>query len=107
MKKVLFVLTFIMAALVATAQTQDTTIQVKPTLTVVKTADLPTAITDNVAKEYAGFTIKEATQTKTNNVLTYNVVIINGTTTETLVYDNDGKFVKKLMPPPKIEYPVK
>jgi len=103
MKKVLFVLVFIMAALVVNAQTQATTTQVKDTVTVVKIADLPKTITDNVAKDYAGFTIKDATSTVTNNVLTYDVVIVNGTATETLVYDKDGKFVKKLPPPAKIE----
>jgi curli biogenesis system outer membrane secretion channel CsgG len=103
MKKVLFVLVLIMAALVVNAQTKATTTQVKPTITVVKIADLPKAITDNVAKDYAGFTIKDATCTNTNNVLTYEVVIVKGTTTETLVYDKDGKFVKKLPPPPKIK----
>jgi len=103
MKKVLLVLVLIMAALVVNAQTQATTTQVKDTVIVVKIADLPKAITDNVAKDYAGFTIKDATSTVTNNVLTYDVVIVNGTATETLVYDKDGKFVKKLPPPAKIE----
>jgi hypothetical protein len=104
MKKVLFVLVLIMAAVVVNAQTQATKkTQVKPTVTVVKIADLPQAIKDNVAKDYAGFTIKEATSTNTNDVLTYDVVIVKGTTTETLVYDKDGKFVKKLPPPAKIE----
>jgi len=103
MKKVLFVLVLIMAALVVNAQTQATVTQVKPTITVVKIADLPKAITDNVAKDYVGFTTKDATCTNTNNVLTYDVVIVKGTTTETLVYDKDGKFVKKLPPPPKIK----
>ena len=95
MKKVLFVLVLIMAALVVNAQTTTTT-QVKPTTTVVKIADLPKAITDNIAKDYAGFTIKEASCTNTNNVLTYDVVIVKGTTTHTLVYDKDGKFVKMM-----------
>jgi curli biogenesis system outer membrane secretion channel CsgG len=99
MKKVLFVLVLIMAVLVVNAQTKATTTQAKPTTTVVKIADLPKAITDNVAKDYAGFTIKDATCTNTNNVISYDVVIVKGTTTETLVYDKDGKFVKKLPPP--------
>jgi curli biogenesis system outer membrane secretion channel CsgG len=96
MKKVLFVLVLIMAALVVNAQTKATTTQAKPTVTVVKLADLPKAITDNVAKDYVGFTIKDATCTNTNNVVTYDVVIVKGTTTETLVYDKDGKFIKKV-----------
>jgi len=107
MKKVLFVLVLIMAALVVNAQTQVTTTQVKPTITVVKIADIPKAITDNVAKDYAGFTVKDATSTNTDNVLTYNVVLVKGTETETLVYDKDGKFVKKLPPLPKVEEPIK
>ncbi len=96
MKKVLFGIVLIMAALVVNAQTTATTTQAKPTTTVVKIADLPKAITDNVAKDYAGFTIKDATCTNTNNVLTYDVVIVKGTTTHTLVYDKDGKFVKMM-----------
>jgi hypothetical protein len=93
MKKVLFVLVFMMAALVVNAQTKATTTQAKPTVTVVKIADLPKAITDNVAKDYTGFIIKDATCTNTNNVVTYEVVIGKGTSKETLVYDKDGKFI--------------
>jgi hypothetical protein len=75
-----------MSALIINAQTK----------TVVKTADLPKAITENVAKDYAGFTIKDATKVVANNVVTFDVVVVKGTTTETLVYDKDGKFVKKM-----------
>jgi len=96
MKKLLFFLVLIMAGLVVNSQTKTTTTQVKPTVTVVKIADLSKAITDNVAKDYAGFTIKGATCTNTNNVVTYEVTIVKGTTTETLVYDKDGKFIKKV-----------
>ena len=86
MKKVLFVMVLVMAALVVNAQT---------TRTAVKVADLQKAITDNVAKDYVGFTVKNAVKVTTNNVVTFEVVITKGTTTETLVYDKDGKFVKK------------
>lgn len=48
---------------------------------------------------YAGFTIKEASSMTANNVVTYHVIVAKGSTTETLVYDKDGMFVKKL---PKI-----
>ncbi len=102
MKKVLFVLALFMAVMVVNAQTQATTTQATPAKTVVKIADLPKAITDNVAKDYADFTVKDASSTKTDNVLTYEVVIVNGTETETLVYSEDGKFVKKLPSPPEV-----
>ena len=98
MKKVLFVLVLFMAVLAVNAQTKATTTQAKSTSTVIKIADLPKAITDNVAKDYPGFIIKDATSKNKDNVINYHVDIVKGTTTETLVYDKDGKFVKKLSP---------
>lgn len=92
-----------MSALVINAQTTTktttttaTTTTAKSAPTPVKVADLPKPITDNVAKDYAGFTIKDASSLTTNNVTTYHVVVIKGAKTETLVYDSNGKFLKKL-----------
>src|SRR5450759_3856959 len=85
MKKLLFVLVLVMGALVVNAQR-----------TPVKVADLQKAIIDNVAKDYVGFTIKEATKVVENNVVTFEVVITKGTTQGTLLYDKDGKFLKKV-----------
>ena len=97
MKKVLFVLVLLMSVLVVEAQATKTTVtNAKSTRTTVKVADLQKAITDNIATDYVGFTIKEATSVTANNSVTYHVVIVNGTNTETLVYDKDGKFVKKI-----------
>ena len=64
--------------------------------TPVKVANLQKSITDNVAKDYVGFTIKDATKVVENNVVTYEVVITKGTMQDTLSYDNTGKFLKKL-----------
>ena len=83
-------MTLILAVLVANAQI--TKVQVKA-------ADLPKAVTDNIAKNYAGFTIKEATKVTENKVVTYDVMINKGTMSETLVYDKDGKFLRKMPPP--------
>ena len=97
MKRILFVLVLMMSVVVISAQTSKTsTTTTKSTHTVVKIADLMKPITDNIAKDYAGFTIKEASSVTANNVLTYHVVVVKGTDTETLVYDKDGMFVKKL-----------
>jgi hypothetical protein len=85
MKKLLFVMVLVMGALVVNAQR-----------TPVKVADLQKSITDNIAKDYAGFTIKEATKVVENNVVTFDVVVAKGTMQETLCYDNAGKFLKKL-----------
>lgn len=86
MKKLIFVMVLMMSALIVNAQR-----------TPVKVADLQKSITDNITKDYAGFTIKEATKVVENNVVTYDVVVAKGTTQETLCYDNAGKFLKKWM----------
>jgi predicted Holliday junction resolvase-like endonuclease len=97
MKRVLLVLVLIMAVLEVNAQATKTTVtNAKSTRTTVKVAELQKTITDNIAKDYEGYTIKEATSITANNTVTYDVVIVKGTTTETLVYDKDGTFVKKL-----------
>ena len=86
-----------MSVLIVNAQATKTTVtNAKSTKTTVKVADLQKTITDNIAKDYAGFTIKEATSVTANNSVSYNVVVVKGTETETLVYDKDGMFVKKL-----------
>jgi hypothetical protein len=90
MKKLLFIMTLIMAVLVANAQI---------TKAPVKASDLPKAITENITKNYAGYTIKEATKVTENKVVTYDVMIHKGTEMETLVYDKDGKFLRKMPPP--------
>lgn len=64
--------------------------------TPVKVADLQKPIVDNVAKDWAGYTIKDATKVVANNVTTFEVVIVKGTAQETLCYDKDGKFLKKI-----------
>ncbi len=108
MKKVLIVLVIFMAALTVNAQkdTCSTTNKAKSSVTTlstdkavrtaVKISDLQKAITDNVARDYAGFSIKEATSVSLESVITYEVVIVKGATSETLIYDKDGNFVQKL-----------
>jgi hypothetical protein len=85
MKKLFLIIAMVVAAVSANAQR-----------TPVKVGDLQKPIIDNVTKDYAGFTIKEATKIVTNNVTTYEVEIAKGTTQQTLLYDKDGKFVKKI-----------
>jgi hypothetical protein len=85
MKKMFLIIVMVIAAVSVNAQR-----------TPVKIADLQKAIVDNVTKDYAGFSIKEATKIVTNNVTTYEVAIVKGTTQQTLLYDKDGKFVKKV-----------
>jgi len=97
MKKVLFVLVIMMSVFTVNAQTSETAgTKAKPTHAVVQVADLQKAIKDNIAKDYAGYTIKSASSVTVNNALTYRVVVTKGSSTETLIYDNNGAFVKML-----------
>ena len=89
-----------MAVLVVSAQTTTTT-NAKSSKVSVKVTELQKSITDNVAKDFPGFTIKEAFSVTKGTDVTYEVVITKGTVTETLVYDKEGKFVKKLATMPK------
>ena len=101
MKKVLLVLVLVMAVLAVNAQaTKPTVTKEKPVRAAVLVADLQKTITDNIAKDYVGYTIKEAESVTKNNVVTYHVVVVKDATTMTLVYDKSGAFVKKLSPAP-------
>jgi hypothetical protein len=85
MKKLLLIMVLVMGALAVNAQK-----------TPVKVTDLQKAITDNIAKDYVGFTVKSATKVVEKNVTTFDVVVVKGTTQETLCYDSNGIFLKKM-----------
>lgn len=85
MKKLMLVAVFAFAVLFVNAQTR----------TAVKVADLNKAITENVAKDHAGFTIKDAYKSENKGVVTYEVKVAKGNEESILVYDKDGKFIKK------------
>jgi len=85
MKKLLILAILVLGAMTVNAQR-----------TPVKVADLQKGITDNITKDWAGFTIKDASKVVTNNVTTFEVVVTKGTSQETLCYDSNGKFIKKI-----------
>jgi hypothetical protein len=96
MKKVIFVLMLAMSVVAVNAQMDTTKTKMKSMGTSVSVTSLPKAVTDNIAKEYPGYTVKEATSAMENSAMVYHVVVTKGTATETLVYDKAGKFLKKL-----------
>ena len=85
MKKLMLVAVFAFAVLFVNAQTR----------TEIKVADLNKAIVENVAKDHVGFTIKDAFKSEDKGVVTYEVKVAKGTEENILVYDKDGKFLKK------------
>lgn len=64
--------------------------------TPVKAGDLPKPVSEYLTKSFPGFTVKEAIKEVTNNVTTYEVTAVKGTTQETMIFDNAGKFLKKV-----------
>lgn len=104
MKKSLLVLVLVLSALVVvnaqtTTKTTKTTTKTetsKEQPKVIKVSDLPKAITDNLAKDYPDYAVKQATSLTANDVTSYHVVVMKDNTTKTLVYDSNGKLEKKL-----------
>lgn len=109
MKKLLLILMFLMVIVTIRAQggakdrvtfNVSSSLLSNPVYVNVPAAELPKAITDNVSKEHAGFTIKEAkwdwsTTRVPGNIFIYEVVITDGKKDEVLLYNKDGKFLKK------------
>lgn len=85
MKKLMLVAVFAFAVLFVNAQTR----------TEIKVADLNKAITENVAKDHAGFVIKDAYKCENKGVATIEVKVAKGNEESILVYDKDGKFIRK------------
>jgi hypothetical protein len=71
------------------------------TKTAVKVTDLQKGITDNITKNYAGYTIKDAFKVETNKVITYDVDVVKGAKNMCLSYDNSGKFLNVMEPKAK------
>jgi hypothetical protein len=84
MKKLMFLILAVLITGYAGAQTK----------TALRTADLNKAITDHIAKSYAGFKIAQAYKVETNKVVTYEVIVQKEATKNTLVYNDKGAFLK-------------
>jgi hypothetical protein len=96
MKKLLFVVLIMISGVAVNAQTDKSAEKhSKSTHTTINVSDLKKSITDNIAKNYAGYTIKEAKSVSDSTSLTYHVEVVKGSDKETLIYDKDGKFIKK------------
>lgn len=97
MKKIALILCLFMAVIVVNAQSTPTPLNnSKAVRTEMMVSDLLKPITDNIAKDFAGYTIKDATSVMENSIITYEVVVFKGTVNETLVYDKNGLFLSKI-----------
>jgi hypothetical protein len=64
--------------------------------TPIRIAELKTPITELIIKDYAGFIINQATRIVFKNIITYEIIIVQGTTTDTLIFDQNYFFVRKI-----------
>jgi hypothetical protein len=64
------------------------------TRTQVKTNDLKKEITAYITRNYAGYAIKEAFKVETNKVITYEVIAQKEASKMTLVFNDNGGFLK-------------
>jgi hypothetical protein len=62
----------------------------------VKSADVPKAISDKVAADYAGYTVQKAVKVTKDNQTTYDLIVLKGTDKEKLCYNANGTFIKKV-----------
>ena len=96
MKKTLLLLLLLMTALVVNSQT-NIVIADKYDRTPILISELKAPITDFITRHYAGFIINQATRVVKNNVITYEIIIVQGTTTDTLIYDQNYNIAREIV----------
>jgi hypothetical protein len=87
MKKSVFMM--VIALVLAMAVNAQTRVEVK-------SADVPKAISDKVAADYAGYAVQKAVKVTKNNQTTYDLIVLKGTDKERLSYNANGTFIKKV-----------
>lgn len=95
MKKVIFVLFLLMIGIIVKAQAKIVVAD-KSDRTKIQLADLQDHISAHINRYYVGFIINEAARVVVKNVITYEVIITQGTTTDTLVYDENSNFIRNI-----------
>jgi hypothetical protein len=81
------------------------------TKTEMKPADLSKSAAEYIAKNFTGYTVDKLFKCDNKGTLTTEVMIVKGTEKQALVFDKDGKFLKKesikTEPKPATKPPVK
>jgi len=96
MKKLMFICAILLGAVVMNAQAQTPTAKSSSAPVSIKISDLPKSISENIAKSYIGYTIKEAFSLINAGKTEYKVIISKGNMNDTLLYDANGNFIKKM-----------
>jgi hypothetical protein len=96
MKKIIFILVLFVAAIKTNGQT-TVVIKDKFDRTPIEIADLQNHITTDITRDHPGFIINQATRVVKSNVITYEIIIVQGTTTDTLFYDQNFFLVRGIV----------
>jgi ABC-type uncharacterized transport system fused permease/ATPase subunit len=96
MKKTLLLLFLLMTALVVNSQT-NIVIADKYDRTPILIAELKAPITDFITRHYTGFIINQATRVVKNNTITFEIIIVQGTITDTLIYDQNYNITREIV----------
>jgi hypothetical protein len=96
MKKIIFILVLFVAAIKTNGQT-TVVIKDKFDRTPIEIADLQNHITTDITRDHPGFIINQATRVVKSNVITYEIIIVQGTTTDTLFYDQNFFLVRVIV----------
>jgi len=96
MKKTLLLLFVLMTSLVVNSQTNIVIVD-KYDRTPIIISNLKAPITDFINRHYTGFIINQATRVVKNNVITYEIIIVQGTTTDTLIYDRGYNIIREIV----------
>jgi len=85
MKKLALLMSAVLFTVFAFAQTK----------TELKPADLSKPAAEYIAKNFVGYTIDKVFKCDNKGTVTSEVMVAKGTDKQTLVFDKDGKFLKK------------
>jgi hypothetical protein len=96
MKKLILISVILLSAVIMSAQVQSPTAKNTSAPISIKISNIPKAITDKIAKSYAGYVIKEAFTITEGAKTDYKIIINKGTINEALLYDANGNFLKKM-----------
>ena len=69
---------------------------IKEVETTIAKSELPKAVQNTLAKDYAGYKIEEAATILSNGVVTYEAEVEKGEKSFDLIFDKEGKLLKKI-----------
>jgi hypothetical protein len=95
MKRTLSLLLLLISTLAVNSQ--NIVLKDKSDRTPILIAELKAPITDLITRHYAGFIINQATRVVKNNIITYEIIIVQSTTTDTLIYDRNFFLVHEIV----------